>query len=256
VCAAARSGLRWPLDYAVEPRRGISHARNRALARVPPGSDWVAFLDDDEVPDPRWLAELLATQRATGADVVAGPVVPFFEEAVAPWIESGGFFEPRRHADGAAIPHAFTGNVLLRRALLEDARLQPAFAERFALLGGEDRHFFERVRRAGYRQHWADRAVAREWVPASRANARWLVRRQFRVGNALAFIEGEVGRRSWLRRLLGALVELARAAASLPAARLGGTAAWVRGRQRLATSLGVLWGLFGCVREEYRDADA
>ena len=257
VCAAARPTLRWPLDYAVEPRRGIAHARNRALARLAPGTAWVAFLDDDEVPDSRWLAELLATQRATGADAVAGPVVPFFEHPIEDWIERGGFFQPRRFEDGAAIPHAFTGNVLFRASLLDDPLLQPAFADRYALVGGEDRQFFERVRLAGYRQHWADRALATEWVPRSRTNARWLIRRQFRVGNALAFIEGETqpGARSRPRRFARAGVQLLLAIASLPKARLGGQVTWVRGRQRLATSLGMLWGLLGRTTEEYRDAD-
>jgi glycosyltransferase involved in cell wall biosynthesis len=258
VCAVARPTFRWPIECVVEARRGIAHARNRALSRLAPGTAWVAFIDDDEVPDPRWLAELLATQRATGADVVAGPVVPFFPDPVEPWIESGGFFQPRRFEDGAAIPHAFTGNVLIRASLLEDPRLRPAFADRYALVGGEDRQFFERVRHAGYRQHWAARAVATEWVPSSRTNARWLIRRQFRVGNALAFIEGETlsGAGSRLRRFARALVELLRATASLPKARLGGPVAWLRGRQRMAASLGMFWGLLGRASEEYRDVHA
>src|SRR5271169_3087612 len=39
----------WPVKYVVEPRRGITHVRNRAIAEA--GSvDFIAFIDDDEVP--------------------------------------------------------------------------------------------------------------------------------------------------------------------------------------------------------------
>ena len=34
---------------------------------------WLAFIDDDEVPEPEWLAELLRVQRTCGADAVRGP---------------------------------------------------------------------------------------------------------------------------------------------------------------------------------------
>lgn len=255
-CSRAGPGFRWPLRYSTEPRRGIAHARNRALALVDPRSEWVAFIDDDEVPDPRWLSELLRVQRETDADVVAGPVVPFFTEPVAAWVEAGDFFQPSRFADGSPIPHAFTGNVLLRASLLRDPRLRPAFAEHFALSGGEDRHFFQRVRLAGYRLCWADRAVATEWVPAVRANARWLIRRQLRVGNALAFIESELEPERRLRRWARTCRDIVRTTLSLPGARLRGQVSWVRARQRLAQGLGMLWGLFGGRIEEYRDVPA
>ena len=45
-------------------------------AHAPVTSDFVAFLDDDEIADPDWLAELLRVQRTTGADVVTGTVLP------------------------------------------------------------------------------------------------------------------------------------------------------------------------------------
>ena len=65
----ARSFLRHPVHYRVEKRVGIPQARNAALAAAL-SSDWIAFVDDDEVPEPGWLDALLRTQRATGADVV------------------------------------------------------------------------------------------------------------------------------------------------------------------------------------------
>jgi len=255
ICEEIRGGFRWGLRYEIEARRGVAHARNRALELVAPDSDQVAFVDDDEVPESRWLAEILKVQERTGADVVAGPVLPHFPTPVAAWVEAGEFFQPHRPPDGSVIPYAFTGNVLFRASLLADPRLKPAFAERYALSGGEDRHFFERVRRAGYTLHWADAAVVREWVPASRATARWLVRRQLRVGNVTADIEAELdpGWRPAVARFARTGHRLLRSLVTLPFACLRGKAEGVRVCQDIASDIGRLWHALGGRYEEYRE---
>src|SRR5919107_3475810 len=66
VVDAAREGFPFPLRYVVEPARGIVAARNAAVAEASAdGPVPVAFLDDDEWPAPRWLAELLRVAEAT-----------------------------------------------------------------------------------------------------------------------------------------------------------------------------------------------
>src|SRR5437016_9092776 len=42
---SARRG-RWPLCYGIEPRRGISYARNRGVAGAGKDCDFVVFVDD------------------------------------------------------------------------------------------------------------------------------------------------------------------------------------------------------------------
>jgi O-antigen biosynthesis protein len=49
--------LEFSAHYAIEPIQGLSRARNRALAECK--SEIVAYLDDDAVPDERWLELLL-----------------------------------------------------------------------------------------------------------------------------------------------------------------------------------------------------
>jgi glycosyltransferase involved in cell wall biosynthesis len=75
---ARRAGFRWQLRYGCEPVRGVSSARNRALDLVPPDAACIASIDDDEVPVPGWLDELLYVRRTYRAAIVQGPVRPHF----------------------------------------------------------------------------------------------------------------------------------------------------------------------------------
>ncbi|RFU22385.1 glycosyltransferase [Geodermatophilus marinus] len=72
----ARFAGRLDVRYVVEPRPGLSRARNRAL-REPLEGDVVAWIDDDEVADPMWLSELTrALADRPEAAAVSGLVVP------------------------------------------------------------------------------------------------------------------------------------------------------------------------------------
>jgi glycosyltransferase involved in cell wall biosynthesis len=69
------AALRGPVGYTVEPRPGLSHARNRALVEAP--GCVLAWIHDDAVADPHWLAEIArGFHERPEADVVCGPVLP------------------------------------------------------------------------------------------------------------------------------------------------------------------------------------
>ena len=73
LCEQAGARLPVRLECVEEARPGISFARNRAVAEARVRrADFVAFLDDDDLPEPDWLQHLLGTQRRTGADLVFG----------------------------------------------------------------------------------------------------------------------------------------------------------------------------------------
>jgi len=84
---AARRG---PVDYLVEPKGGLSFARNAAVAAAP--GEILAWLDDDEVADPQWLAEVArALADHPEADVVSGVIVPAeLETSAQLWFEQFG----------------------------------------------------------------------------------------------------------------------------------------------------------------------
>ena len=225
----ARSFVRYPVHYRVEKRVGIPQARNTALAAAL-SSDWIAFVDDDETPEPDWLDALLRTQRATGADVVTGPSLPRFVEPPPRWIVASRLFEPLRHATGAPVPTAYTNNVLARSSALR--ALDAFFDERFSV--GEDAELFARVAAAGGRIVWADDAIVYENVPPARATMRWILARGFRDGAATA----AAARRGPVRTAASAARCIARGLAGAALGALHGRARCERGLRLEAFGLG------------------
>lgn len=250
VCEEACGWLRHPLVYRVEKRRGIPQARNAALGVALGRADFVAFIDDDEVPEPGWLAELLRVQRVYGADAVRGPVVPVFESPAPTWIER--FFERPRYGTGEYLDVAYTHNVLVSTRAL--AGLDRLFDERLGLTGADDSELFERFAGRGHRIVWADAAVVREFVPRSRVRLRWLLERSFRVGTGSAFIDRHCRSRAPKRWRMAARACwcIARGAVMQLGSFRGGRPAAVRGLQLVSFGVGRIAGLAGYRHEEYR----
>ncbi|HEX2095675.1 MAG TPA: glycosyltransferase family 2 protein, partial [Longimicrobiaceae bacterium] len=235
-----------------EPRRGVSSARNRAVAAARGWADFIAFIDDDEVPEPVWLDELLRVQSEYDADVVAGPVLQRFEGEVPSWVRRGRFFETRRHPTGFPREDPGAGNVLIRTAVL--AGMDEPFDERFSLTGGEDTHLFLRLAWSGRRMVWADEALAYEWTPPTRTRARWILRRVYRSANTWSACEREL--RPSLRvgavRVAKGVVRIAYGLALLPFSWLLGRHMVVRSLWYVCFGAGNLTGLTGLRYHEYR----
>ena len=171
---AARSAL--TVVYSQEPRKNIALARNEALRHA--HGDFVAFIDDDEFPEPDWLEKMLAACVAYDAAGVLGPVRPHFDAPPPPWIVKGGFCERPEHTTGRVMDweESRTGNLLFRRAIL-GSEPQP-FLEQFGT-GGEDKDFFMRMTRRGHVFRWCNEGITYETVPP----ARWT--RRYMLGRAL-----------------------------------------------------------------------
>src|SRR5262249_13382430 len=73
-----------PVRYVFEPRQGLSHARNRGV-REARGSI-LAFIDDDVVPAPDWVAQVSAAIDRWNADGVGGRILPRWESPPPAWL--------------------------------------------------------------------------------------------------------------------------------------------------------------------------
>ncbi|MEH3077168.1 MAG: glycosyltransferase family 2 protein [Quadrisphaera sp.] len=172
--------------YVVEPEPGITAARNRGLDECT-GSDLLAFVDDDETPEPEWLAHLVRTWAVTEPAAVMGRVVSAYESDPDPWVLAGRFFVRVRRETGTEIDVAACGNLLLD--LRQVRELGVRFDPRFGLTGGEDTMFSRQLRARGGRIVWCDESVAVDVVPDDRANRRWVLDRARRSGNSSSLID-------------------------------------------------------------------
>jgi GT2 family glycosyltransferase len=152
-CAARHPSVR----YVLEPRRGLSYARNTAIANAQ--GELLVFTDDDVRPNSDWLDEIhgeFARDRRLG--LLGGRVLlardDLLEVSFQPSTERQEFVFP---ASGSFVIGA---NMAFRREVFErvgmfDVRLG---AGRF-FAGAEEVDLFYRAMKAGYRQLYAPNVV-------------------------------------------------------------------------------------------------
>jgi glycosyltransferase involved in cell wall biosynthesis len=130
---------------ATSGRRGPAHARN--LGWRAGRGEVVAFIDDDCLAQPGWLAALVGEVEA-GADLVQGRVRPNPHQA-----DRGAPFT--RTLDVGASPFFETANIAYRRAVLEEL---DGFDESFPLAAGEDTDLGHRAVAGGAVRGYAEGA--------------------------------------------------------------------------------------------------
>ena len=172
----------WKLVYYHVPERGITYPRNKGLQHaLDSNSDYLAYIDDDEVPDQYWLSNLLAEIQKTGTAVLSGAVKPVFEKPPAWWVENGRFFEIDHYPEREPINYAHAGNVIIDMDIIK--KLDIKFDPEFGLSGGEDTYFFKMIRNAGYSTMFSKSAIIHEDITSERSRLKWMLKRWYRTGN-------------------------------------------------------------------------
>jgi succinoglycan biosynthesis protein ExoM len=227
--AADIAVLPFELQVLHAPHSNIAVARNALLqASV---AEWIAFLDDDEIAEPDWLATLYLA-RDTG-DVVFGSVRALYPATAPDWLVRGDFLskQPVRR------PHGYdtgpSANVVVRRASIGASR----FDESLGRTGGEDTLFFAMLHDRGARLTFCERAVVCEPADPARSGFGALLWRNFASGHAHA----RVLRMRGCGRLRMAVVAVSKCAASLVFAAMQVVSAvgWRRQCLRAALHAGV-----------------
>lgn len=242
--------FRWEIIYIVEKRRGIPYARNCAIKNSK-DIDYIAFIDDDEIPRKSWLNELVKVQQKYSADVVSGKVIREFEEKPPKWIVHGRFFHQPDRPTGTSLKLAATNNVLIKKSILES---DSPFNERFALSGGSDTYFFMGLYLSGAKIIWANNAVVVDKVPVSRLNARWLIQRAYRSGITLSICirDYEKSRFNKFKRLLKGIGRIIQGVLLLLPSFFKGKGTVVKSIQYISRGVGNIMGLIGVQYDEYK----
>ena len=201
------------IKYCVQEQQNIARTRNMAVTHAE--GNFIAFIDDDEVPIPTWLLTLFKACESYRVDGVLGPVKPYFDQAPPAWVINAKLYERPTYPTGLVIDSkkGRTGNVLLRRAIFlsDEVPFRPEFRV------GEDQDFFGRMIARGHVFIWCNEAIAYELVPPSRWNYKFLVKRALLRG-ASSFLHASSRR----RRLVNSLFAVPLYIVLLPVALLFG----------------------------------
>jgi histidinol-phosphate phosphatase family protein len=194
--------------------RGAGPAAARNLGWRRATAEWVAFLDDDVVPSPTWLADLVRDLEGLGPEVAATQ-----GRVRVPMPSGRRPTDWERNVRGLETARWATADMAYRRSVLEEVG---GFDERFPRAYREDADLGLRVVRAGYRIEAGRRVVAHPVRAAS-----WPVSLRLQAGNADDALMRALHGRGW------------RGSAGVPRGR--------RSRHLVVTALGLL-GVASVVR--------
>ena len=186
-----RATTPWPVRYAAEARKGIAFARNRGVREA--AGEWIAFFDDDQLADPRWLWELWAFAAERRLLGVGGTVVLKLPEDCQRELHAKVRMllgEAIHARDPFAYSHKFTfgtGNLMLHRQVFERIGL---FNEVF-VARAEDTDLFCRMFAAGIVSWYVPEAIVHHVTPNARLQPAYLEKLARHMGDSIATREWE-----------------------------------------------------------------
>ena len=174
------NGFRW----LWESKPGLSNARNVALENST--ALWVAFLDDDAIPDANWLSALRTNIHQPGLGVIGGtinPIWPYNEEPE--WVprslrEAYTILDRYKKSfvmadDGFVYGANFA---VLRSAALDAGGFNSELGRSGeSLLSGEEISIQNAIRRSGYKVFFESEMVISHIIDPIRVKPAWLIRR-------------------------------------------------------------------------------
>jgi glycosyltransferase involved in cell wall biosynthesis len=196
--------------YVDEPTPGISVSRNRGIAEA--RGSWIAFFDDDQLADPRWLANLMDAAQKENVPCVAGGRNLALPEnsprALAPFCrvllgeDCGGRASADRYGKRAA-PN--TGNLLIHRTVFDKVGIFDT-----ALTSGEDSELHDRMRKGAIPVWYSPAALVQHIIPPHRLQDSYFLWASMRHGWNRARFDRQ--RQGWPRRIVTLAARLIQAA--------------------------------------------
>lgn len=228
VCQQASCWFPYPIQYTEEPKVGLSFARNKTVEMaLQTDASLIAWIDDDNIPDPDWLLQIVERQRTTNADMVLG---------YSHTLKMDG-------TKGAKLKLAGTANLLMTRGWLQahapDGKL---FSERFNFIGSEDRDIITQAQKLGAKVVLATSSVVGCSYNAQRSTMRGMYRKGLKSGYGEMLVAIRHGDKKKLFALC-ALVVKKIAQLALYASVLSPCLLWQSVRAKNSYRLGRAWGV-------------
>ncbi len=173
--------------YFFEPQIGLSHARNRGVAETQ--APIVAYMDDDCIAEPNWLAGLVEGFRSnpnaaciggrvhlnwaggTRPDWIPRDVLPVFAS-----VDHGDAIQEMKHANGCNMAWD-------RRILLQLGGFRTELGRQGSLrLAGEESALQRSATENGFHIYYAPSAIVFHYVPIDRQSRKYILETCFMVG--------------------------------------------------------------------------
>jgi glycosyltransferase involved in cell wall biosynthesis len=181
------------LRYVHEPKLGLTHARQRGFNETQ--GSWIAYVDDDNLLEPGWIAAIAdAIDAYPEAGGIGGRVALQWDSPPPEAVADFGFcFAEQELGESAQEVESLVGAgmVLKREALVASGwAAAPLLDDRIgtSLVSGGDTEMALRVRGAGYRLRYAPKAVMYHRMPTGRASVKYLLRINRSLGATSAVV--------------------------------------------------------------------
>jgi len=235
-------------------RPGVSLARNVGAAAT--DTDYIAYIDDDAVPEPDWIERILHVIREGRPALIGGRILPLWEAPLPAWwpaslrgslsiIEAEGRGEYR----GSGLPkdlEPYGANMVVHLPAL---RAVGGFVESSGrvgdmLLSDEEVQLAWRLQAAGYSARYDSRIVVQHQIQAARLTPSWLLSRLYWQGVSTVLTRRRLGLSLEVWRELPR--RLAVAAVLAPAGLVSRHSPWLLAcRWRLAYAAGFVRAALG-----------
>ena len=174
---------RLPIRSIIEPRQGISHARNAAFREV--RGETMVWTDDDTIPDTGWLRAYEVAFVAYPSDALFGGLIqPVLEQPVTPWFRDArpalAWLMAERDLGEAPIPLTgendsipFGANYAVRTAVQRQFPMNLDYGAGTSLFGEETSSFKEMLQ-AGHTGRWTPDAIVQHLISPDRQTERYV----------------------------------------------------------------------------------
>lgn len=228
--------------------KGLVNVRNFLVeAALEEDADFVLFVDDDEYVCGTWLHAMMQSYESTHADVVFGPVLAYFENE--PEKTLAKHFDRPVPQEGSPCGTLMTGNTLISASVFRERNFR--FDSRFNLTGGEDTYLGYMIERSGGRMINSSKAVAYEYIPASRLNISWIMTRNARGASTWLTIRMAENKAKYIAYAMMKIVALSLAAVAKSPLLLTGHRDKYDSLIYVAKCQGTVKGLHGKAVQEY-----